>query len=203
MKASKLAISSNLSKAYDRVKPLASEKNSSYLMAILSFATLSFFGVFAIRPTILTAFTLHKDIQDLRVLNQRYENKITDVVRAQSEYEQIRDDIPLIYETLPKTPRFPQLIKTLETIATSSSLRIETLQMDPQPIAPIVDKKGLTDFNVQLKLSGSYQNAYTFLNTLLSNQRLVSIKTMDLTQGEGTDSAQLTIDFSLGSYYEP
>lgn len=192
-----------LTDAYKRVKPLTTEKNTAYLMAIFSFLTLSFFGLFAIRPTILTAFTLYKEIQDLKVLNQQYEDKITNVVVAQSEYERIRNDIPLIYETLPETPQFPKLISTIENLATSSSLILEDMQIDPQPIAPLLNTKELTDYSVQLRLSGEYQNAYTFLSNLVNNQRLISIKSLDLKTEESTSSGELTVNFMLQSYYEP
>ncbi|MBI2611801.1 type 4a pilus biogenesis protein PilO [Candidatus Gottesmanbacteria bacterium] len=193
-----------VSRTYEKVKPLATEKNTGYLMILLSFLSLSFFGIFAIRPTILTAFTLYKEIGDLREINNRYEDKITDVVRAQSEYEQIRDDIPLIYETLPTTPKFPLLISTFEKLATSSSLVLEDMEVDPLPIAPMPESiNDLTPFNVKLKLSGDYKNTYTFITNMLNYQRLVYIENMMIATEEATTSGLLTIDFTLTSYYEP
>src|SRR3989344_9056324 len=84
-----------------RFKPfIADKKKNTYLTAILSLLTLSFFGVFAIKPTLTTAVSLHRDIQDLKALNAQYEEKITSIIKGQSAYEQIRDDIPLFYATL-------------------------------------------------------------------------------------------------------
>jgi len=193
----------SVSDAYKRVKPLATDKNKGYFMIILSLLTLSIFGAFAIRPTVLTAFTLYKEIQDLKEINQKYENKITDVVKAQSEYEKIRDDIPLIYETLPKDPKFPLLISTFEDIAASSSLSLIDMTVDPQPVVPITGVLRLTDFNIKMKLSGDYGNAYKFLSSLLNSQRIVTIEKMDMATDEGTSSGELKIDLTAKSYYEP
>ena len=87
-----------------RFKPfIADKKKNTYLTAILSLLTMSFFGVFAIKPTITTAVSLTRDIGDLQALNEQYEQKITTIIKGQSEYEKIRDDIPLINMTLPTT----------------------------------------------------------------------------------------------------
>src|SRR3990170_4743668 len=83
------------------------KKTVSYFTISLSLFSLSFFGLFAIRPTLITAVSLIKEVNNLKTLNLQYENKISDIIRAQAEYEKVRDKINLVNIALPQTSEFP------------------------------------------------------------------------------------------------
>lgn len=186
-----------------RLKPfLESKKNATYFAAILSLLTLSFFGIFAIKPTLSTAVGLIKEIQDLKELNSKYEDKITSIVRAQSEYEKIRDDIPLFIETLPFTPDFTRLIKSQEALSTSSSISMDKLTLDGMPISQTKITGKLTTFNFSLSLNGDYNNFYSYISHFLKAQRLSSIDDIDLNQEQATTGGKLSVVVKAKSYYE-
>lgn len=206
MATDKKSVHEALKKQYLRMSPYwESKKNVTYFTAFLSIFTIAFFGVFAIRPTLITAISLNKEINDFRALNDQYDTKISSIVKAQSEYEKIRDDISLFYETLPGSPQFTTLIMKEENIASSSAMQLDSLQMDPLPISRIqnIQNKGnLVTFNFSMKLAGNYTDAYTYINHLLKSQRLVSISDITLSQSTGTSSGDINIMLTAQSYYE-
>ena len=196
-------INSKIKESYRKLHPLLdNKKNATYFTAILSILTLSFFGIFAIKPTITTAVSLQKEIGDLRALNDKYEEKITSIVRAQSEYEKIRDDIPLFFATLPDRPQFTKLIINEEQIASNSGMTLVTFQLDPMPISKTEEKKGLVTLNLSIGATGEYGNAYNFLTHFLRSQRVVSIADIDLSQDQATYGGKIRVSLKAKSYYE-
>src|SRR3989338_10038768 len=187
-----------------RFKPfIADKKKNTYLTAILSLLTMSFFGVFAIKPTITTAVSLTRDIGDLQALNEQYEQKITTIIKGQSEYEKIRDDIPLINMTLPTTSEFTKQIIAEENIATRSNILIASLQIDPVPISKSKDTGNVESFSLTFSGDGDYKGAYDLVLNNLKQQRLVSIEQVSLEQAGASGSAQLKVSVKAKSYYEP
>lgn len=190
--------------SFYRLKPfLDNKKKNTYLTAILSLLSLSFFGVFAIKPTLTTAVSLNRDIQDLKVLNAQYEEKITSIIKAQSAYEQIRDDIPLFYATLPKTPLSTKVLIEEEKIATSSNVIIEQIQIDSIPISKLENQTTLQEFNLTMVVTGDYIDTYNFINHLLKSQRIVSIDELNLEQQGSTTGGKLNVSLKGKSFYEP
>ena len=187
-----------------KIKPfITDKKKNTYLTAILSLLTMSFFGVFAIKPTITTAVSLTRDISDLKALNAQYEQKITTIIKGQSEYEKIRDDLPIINMTLPITSEFSKLIIGEENIAIRSNFLIGSLQVDPVPISKSKGTENVETFGFTLGGDVDYKGAYDLVLHNLDQQRLVNIDEVSLEQAEATGSGQLKIIIKAKSYYEP
>src|SRR3990167_1228981 len=126
------------SQAYQRLpKVTKSKKAASYFTITLSFLTLSFFGLFAIRPTIITAVTLIKNVSELKKINIEYENKISSIIKAQTQFEQIRSNLSFIEAALPDNVLFSKLADRLEKFAQQSNLSINQLQIDSVSISKL------------------------------------------------------------------
>lgn len=193
----------NLGNPQIRIKRmLENKKRNTYFTAILSLLTLSFFGLFAIKPTLTTAVKLNREIQELRDLNAKYEEKITNIVKAQSAYENIREDIPLFFMTLPDNPEFTSLIMTHEKIATASNMSLEQMALDPVPISKEKRTGVLNSFDINLLLSGNYIDLSSFLDHFLKSQRLVNIDQLNLDQKNSTADGILRTQIKSKSYYE-
>jgi len=191
--------------AYKRFSPIIkSKKTVSYFTITLTLFSLSFFGLLAIRPTLITAVSLLKSVTDLRKLNIEYENKIGTIVRAQSEYEQIRDKLPLVEAALPKTASFHTLAKSLENYAQNSNVNLSQLQIDSVSISKLPPTGKLNKFGFSLIAAGDYQRVTSFLQTILNSARIVTIESLDFTrESAGTTSGNLRITLKANSYYEP
>ena len=107
-------------------KMFESQVAQAYAMVFFFFFTLAFFTIFAIRPTMISFFTLQKQIEDAKVMNTRLDDKINSLLEAKKTYESYQTEIALLEKALPKDPQFAQLIQKLEIIvndreATTSS----------------------------------------------------------------------------------
>ncbi len=193
-----------VNKAYKQITPfLASKKTVSYFALTLSLVTLSFFGIFAIRPTLITAFSLMKQVTDLRKLYVDYENKIGSLIRAQSEYEQIRNDIPSINASLPTDSAFSKLAKTIEKFATQETFAINQFQIDAAPISNPASTGKIYSYGFTLVGTGKYTSVSAFLSHIVNWKRIVSIKSLEFVQIGSSASAAIRLSLKGTTYYEP
>lgn len=182
---------------------MSSKKTASYFTLTLSLFTLSFFGLFAIRPTLITAISLMKQVSDLRKLYIDYENKIGTLIRAQTEYEQIRDDILLVDKALPTNSSFSNLAVTIEKFANQEDFTINQFQIDPVPISNPAATGKIYDFGFTLVGTGRYPAISAFLNHVVNWKRIVNIKSLEFAQTGGTSSATLRLSLKATTHYEP
>lgn len=193
-----------INKAYRKLTPLIkNKKTSSYLSLILSLFSISFFGIFAIRPTLITAVTLNKSVADLKKLDIEYENKIGNIITAQSQYEQIRGDIPGIEQALPKDAAFNQLANALEKFAGTSNVTIKQLQIDRSPISLLPPSGKVENIQFSILTSGSYISSSDFIQHLLNWKRLIMLDNLELSKEGGTESAELRMTLKGKTFYEP
>ena len=191
-------------RTHKRLKPvLKNKKTASYFTITLSLFSLSLFGLFAIRPTLITAVTLIKEVKDLRNLSLDYEKKISNIITAQAEYEKIRDSVPLIDKALPQYSDFPQFTSTMERLAFENQIEITQLQIDSAPISLSKPKNELKNFNFIMIGIGSYENAHSYIDGIVNSLRLITIDSLDFSPEGGTVSGTLRISLKGKAYYEP
>ena len=95
---------------------LAREEVQAYTMAILSFFALAFFSVFAIRPTLVSFFTIQKQIEDATRVENKLDSKINSLLKAQENYQLYQNQLVLLDHAIPQDPQFPELVKKIEGI---------------------------------------------------------------------------------------
>lgn len=179
------------------------KKNASYFTITLSLFALSFFGLLAIRPTLITAISLRKSVTELKKLDAEYEDKISSVVRAQSEYEQIRDAIQLIEDAIPRQASFQKLAQALEEFAIRENLTINQMQIDNVPISKYLGEGKLQMYNFSFIAIGDYPSLFSYITHLTNWKRIVNITSMDLSQEGGTISGSLRLTLKGNTYYGP
>ena len=193
-----------LVKTHQRIKPvLKNSKSASYFTITLSLFCLSFFGLFAIRPTLITAVSLIKEVRDLKNFNLDYENQIGNIIRAQSEYEKVRDGIAFIEVALPPNADFTKLARGMETYAAENQFQLNQLQIDSAPISQLTEKQKLQKMNFILIGKGSYVSVKNYLNDILNWKRIITVDSLDLVQEGGTVSGILRMTVKGTAYYEP
>jgi len=194
-----------------RINPFVRSKHASaYTMIILSIFTVSFFGMFAIRPTIRTIVELKRQIQDNKEIDQALQNKINSLMMAQEEYQFITDFVPAINEALPDQPNIAGLLVHLDKLATEkeatiTGLQVQSISFKP-PTSSTTDKTKATvtqptTIDIMIKLSGNYQQLLPFLEKLLTMRRTVVAKSLEITPEGVAGQANLKLLLRLNSYY--
>ncbi len=193
-----------LHQAFRRISPIIKNKKSaSYLTLTLTFVSLSFFGLFAIKPTLTTAFSLYKGVNDLRKLNFDYENKIGNLIRAQSEYEQIRSDLPLIDAAIPANTNFSKVAMAIERFANIENVTINHIQIDNVSISKLPTTGKVNNYGFSMTGTGNYSSLFAFISHLLNWKRIVNINSLDITKEGASTSAILRLNLKGILFYEP
>lgn len=199
---------------YQRLEPLfKSVQTQAYTMVILSLFTITFFGIFAIRPTLKTIASLQRKITDNSEVNQKLEDKINSLIQAQEEYQRVESDLPLIFSLLPDKPEFPSLLRRLENLAIDNNATISGIAFDPivlyasgsaivKPVTTTDGPQQSTPMFFTLTFSGGYQNLVSLLDQLTKLDRLVTIKTVSLAVAGNLESrSTLSVSISSRAYY--
>ncbi len=193
---------------YNRMLPFVkSTKASAYMMVTLSFFTVSFFGFFAVRPTVRTIVELQKQIDDSKRIKDVLQKKIDGLVEAQDQYQLIRDFVPVLDEALPATPNLSRLILTLDRMAlereaTISQLKVQSIQYQPERTVSKKLPTELKPVRFQIIVSGSYEQINIFLNRLFHTRRILTADALELLPNVEQNTAQLSLTLSLKGFYQ-
>lgn len=177
-----------------------------YTEIIFSLAAVSFFLVFAIKPTLLTITELITTIKDQKLVVDQLQNKINALGVAQSEYNLMSNDLYLVDEALPKNSQISTLVKQIEVLALQSGVALGSIKFDPVALKEAgaglkeISKLDASAISFSLTVSGDYQNLKSFLHLLASLRRVIAVETFSL-KIKTAESQALTLGVSGQAYY--
>jgi len=182
------------------LKSVFSQKAKDYSFVILFFLVFSVFMIFAIGPSLRTAFSLKKEEQDLSKVDSVYEQKIINIEEIQNQIEKNRDSLPLLNQAISQYPEVNKMVDDVKTIADKNSF--------------IITKANIADINlrqttkkidkVRLKIEGktAFENLTAFINDLFAQRRLKTINNLVISQDkDSTNSGQLSIVLTIDGFY--
>lgn len=175
------------------------QKIIAYIYITISLFTLSFFGLFAIRPTIETIVNLNRQLKDNREVLTKIKQKQADLAKLTQDYEAMSSDIALIEKAIPNSPNIPYLSRQIETIALRSNVNLVSL--DFGSIDPGEQKSGtLASFPISISVEGNEIDVNVFIRELASMDRLLGFERF--TTGRARKTAFGGI-ISMKGYYLP
>ena len=195
---------------------LSNKEVRKYGFDIAFFVIFSFFLIFAIRPNLITAFSLQKELQDLKIKNKESEAVILQVVNYQSTLEEYRDKIPLLDQAVPSTPTVAQVVDEIRKSASDSGIllhavsvesidlkgeqesEVQTQQSDAINEEPTQEAtKGINSFSITISGVANINQANVFLDKLMNQRRLKKIDSVTLTQEENGSTSIVIIIYYL------
>lgn len=171
--------------------PFFREEKAQRLMGIaLTLLALSFFGLFAINPTLSTIAKLRKQIEDSELVNSQLGKKMGDINRLKQQYEAIQNDLPIVFESLPQKADIPLLIAQIQSIAQTTNINIKQIQNFETELFPSNNKtdKKYSSYNFSIAGSGTYENISQFTSILTNMQRITVVDTFSLRRSGANDS---------------
>jgi Tfp pilus assembly protein PilO len=192
------------------------QRVQAYTMVALSLFTISFFGFFAIRPTLKTIGILQRQISDRALVDKQLEEKINALILAQATYQRIESQVPTIYSLLPEKPEVTSLLVKLQQLVEGTGATISGVTFDPiviyngeAPASPSAEVNtpetvATTPINFSLVYRGKYADLVQVLNQLTKLDRVVTINSADLSIGEAEkQGAILIVNLKTRAYYLP
>jgi len=189
-------------KFFEMLPDFKEERMQKFTTLVFTITALSFFGLFAISPTLSTIANLNKQLSDNKLVDQQLQDKINNLYLLQQKYSQLTPNLPYVLDSFPKNPQVPLLIAQLQSLAQSSNITITSLQTFEVEIPNFsVSTKKYYAFSFNISASGSYENLSTFINSVVKMQRIVSINTLSLTRNTG-EGPSTQLSFKGTAYFK-
>src|SRR3989344_732624 len=187
-----------IKKNYFSQLPFLKEEKTQKFMGIgLTIFALSFFGFFAINPTLSTIAKLRKEIKDNEFVNSQLGKKITDLNRLKVIYSNLQNDLPIVFESLPQKADVPTLIAKVQSLALIANLNISKIQNFEVDIVKSKKEKDIHySYAFSITGDGTYEGVSQFISALTNMQRIISIDTLSVkrSQEDNSQSIKFTID---------
>jgi Tfp pilus assembly protein PilO len=163
----------------------------------------SFFSIFALRPTLTTIASLQKAIESQNTLKTQISEKIETLTLAKNNYLAMDPITRESIDTLiPNETALPELINELRLLAqvyeaSISGLQFETLDLDGKP-KTLIRQPAPKEIPFTMNLKGEYITLLQFLDALNKIDRIISINSITV---RGTEDDGLTMSINARAHY--
>lgn len=195
------------------VKSFSSHPAAKVSVQLLLFLFMvSFFGLFALKPTIVTIVNLQSQIQQKKDINLKLNQKVEALQKAQLSFAKAQSYLAIIDNTLPVNADFTRFEREIEYLAIKNNTILvdgrfngfnvignPKISNEKKPVSNL--KYTTLDFN--LSISGSYPGLKNFLKDLENLDRLVSIRDLIFSKQTQVKGAQLQIKLNAQTFYLP
>ncbi len=192
------------SRYFTYIKPIIrSKKIQEYRPLIFSLVMVSFFSIFALRPTLTTIASLQKAIETQTALLDQLSEKIETITVAKNNYLAMD---PFTRETIesliPNETALPDLINEIRSLAqvyeaSISGLQFETLDLDGKPVT-LIRQPAMKEIPFTINIRGEYITLLQFLDSLNKIDRIISINTVTV---RGEDNGSLSMSINAKAHY--
>lgn len=176
----------------------------AFLELILTLGTISFFAVFALKPTLLTVIELLKEIEAKEETVNKMDTKIQNLQQAQTLYIQEETRIKLLETAVPDDPVPDLFVRQVEGLATSYPVNLlgitigevtllgeEKEKRSKSELQPLPEEsKGVT---FSISIAGSYQGFVNFLSALEDMRRPVKIDALNILSPQLEETQNLVL----------
>ena len=153
------------------------QRFTAYTYIILSLFTASFFGVFAIKPTLDTISNLNKQYADNMLVYEALKTKLASLQSLDNQYLVIQKDLERVYLAIPQKNNIPYMTRQLEELAKGKNVLITKLDFGTIELYPAKKPSpNLYSFSFTISVEGAEDNINSFITSIISFDRIVSIE---------------------------
>lgn len=179
---------------YLKLLPSMQQENTRSLFTlILTFAALSFFGIFAINPTLTTIANLKKEVADDTSVNQQLSTKIQNLSSLEQLYDQLGSNLGNIYNAVPQSPAAPLLTAQIYALAQKHNLTVSTYRIDEVQLSSSATKATDQSYIFTLQALGNYSDMIAFASELSQLDRIITVESMEIGRDSQTNALTLTL----------
>ena len=153
------------------------QRFTAYIYIILSLLTVSFFGVFAIKPTLDTISNLNKQYADNVLVYEALRTKLSSLQSLDNQHAIIQKDLERVYLAIPKKNNIPYMTRQLEELAKEKNVLITKLNFGTIELYPAKKPSpNLYSFAFTISVEGTEENVNAFITSIISFDRIVAIE---------------------------
>lgn len=183
---------------------LTLEKSQKFFGIVLTLCALSFFGFFAIRPTVSTILKLQKEVSDNEYVFDQLEIKTKNLTELRRQYFNLQSDLPIVMSAITVQADAPILFAQIQSIAKTSNIAIKKLQNFEVEIVRN-DKsasKNYYSYSFSVAGIGSFENISKFAQTLTGMERIINIDVFSINNVAGQNSESLGFDIQGTAFFK-
>ena len=165
------------------------ERTQKITYISLTLVALSFFGLFAINPTLSTISKLNKELKDNKFVDSQLQKKINNLSLLQEKYNNIQSDLPNVYSAIPTNPNAALLAAQVQSLAKDSGIKLNTFQVFS--VDSDSGKKKYSAFNFSLNANGNFNEISKFIDSLNSMRRITVQNIISVTRQTGKENTLL------------
>lgn len=184
----------------------AQSENEKFLKSIelgATFMLISFFLIFAIRPTASAISTLLGDIKSKELLATQLKNKINQVIKAQDAFAQIQENYIIVNDSLPDRPEFFNSANMIASVMASQNIQPKAFDFnfnDSTNIGSSINPN-LKGYTVSVPMDVSFVQGKEIIYGLIKDRRIVSLPSFTFRLSQDVPSAPLTPKLDLDSVF--
>lgn len=166
---------------------------------ILTLLTISFFGLFAIRPTLITIAKLIKELKEAQKTNQILEKKVNNLTQAQFTYAAVEDYLAYVNRSLPKKAEFNRLATEINFLAFNHNLLLSSASFEEFELLELDNK--LKTLKFRISVAGGFTDIKNFLKDLANLDRIVNIDSVAFSTKTEIAEAQVQANISAEAFW--
>lgn len=165
-----------------------------FLEMLLSLATISFFGIFALRPTLLTISELVVEIKSKKDTIAAMDTKINNLENAQQILLRETSRLSLLNTSVFDTPKPEVIARQFEGLSNKNIVKILGLSIEKTKLKPLPENSEA--INLSVSATGPYQGLYSFLKDIENLRIPIQIDTFQMGATKAENETFLTLVIS-------
>lgn len=180
----------NTKALYDYIqKQYENRRFAKYIEIGATFFIISFFLLFAVRPTVLVISALVGEIKSKELASTQMKAKIDKLIVAQDIFSQVQEKYALIESALPSRPNYSAIAKhvngsLIESQLPTSQINFSFAKADSRQATLL--PTSVSSYSISTSIKGNYPAILTAIDKLLNSRRLIDIKTITLSTSKDT-----------------
>ncbi len=153
------------------------QRVTAYLYIIFSLFALSFFGIFAIGPTITTISNLNKQLEEDKSALKQLQDKNAALKSLSAQYLEIEPQLELIENAIPQSSKVADISRQLELLTVKHNLIVQKLDSGLMELYPAKNTNSpIFSFLFSIGVSGTEQDINAFIGDLINMGRIIGIE---------------------------
>ena len=183
-------------KYFPKLPYLSQERSQKFFYIVLTLFALSFFGFFAINPTVSAILKLRKEVSDSEFVYRELETKIKNLSILRKQYGNLQNDLPVITDAITREPDVHLLFAQIQAASQKSNITIKKLQNFEVEILRNNKMPGTKYYSYSFVIAGSssFENIFDFVSTITNMQRIIDVDIFSINSAIGqNDSLEFNI----------
>lgn len=176
--------SSRYSRYFTYIKPVTRLPIvKTYGSTIFTLFVMTFFIIYAIKPTIETILVLQKQLSDETEILSQVNLKTRNLSLGKQNYDNLNSTVKAkIARAIPDTLELKTITATLEQTASRHEASVSALQIEPLKVAPEIENSpgNIAEINFIFNVEGDYNKLISLLQDLRLSDRLIAVDSLSL-----------------------